>query len=160
VLIDSTLPKLVYDDQSQTQGRTNADDITDAIDDLRIQITKETTSLAWYREEQVLKLDPDLIVIHLSAFYDQTNPRDSDRKLDGFLRYMANSRAKFIIYSRAADEDREDVEGLVNFVESKIPQLQKRVWYLPIPGGQKASFRDKNTKRELKLLVKQVLQLS
>ena len=160
VLMDSTLPEVVYDPQTQSNGGTNADDISDALDDLPIQIVKETTSLIWDRDEQVLQLDPDLIIIHLSAFYDQTNPQDSGRKLESFLRFVAISRAHFIMYSRAPTLESEIGQTQwVQQIESQIPQLQSRVQLLYVPAGPAATFRDTNTARRLKMLVKTTLKL-
>ena len=78
--MDSTLPDLVFDDKTRASGRTNADDITDILSDLNIDIVKENTSINWRREEQVRRMDPDLIIIHFSCFYPTTDYRDAAKK--------------------------------------------------------------------------------
>ena len=108
VLMDSTLPQVVYDSLTRSQGGTNSDDISEIIDDLPIRITTEKTSLIWRREEQVRKMEPDLIVIHLSCFYERTNVLDSDERFRSFLRYMKNSKTKFLVYTRGL-QDRKSV---------------------------------------------------
>ena len=59
VLMDSPLPGRVYDPRTLAEGGTNADDVTDVLRDLRVAMTKENTSAAWHREEQVVKENPD-----------------------------------------------------------------------------------------------------
>ena len=160
VLMDSTLPEVVYNPETRSKGGTNADDITEVIDDLRIVILKETTSLAWQRDEQILQINPNLIIIHLSAFYDQTNTRDSDRRLDTFLRFMAPSRAKFILYTRASSlKNREAQAEWIRRYEAQVPGLQTRLRLMFVPGGPSATFRDPNTARRLKLIVKETLEM-
>jgi hypothetical protein len=48
--MDSPLPGRVYDPRTLAEGGTNADDVTDALRDLRVAIRKENTSAAWHRE--------------------------------------------------------------------------------------------------------------
>ena len=45
---------------------------------LTVVTHKENTSSLWSRENQVLKQNPDLIVIHRSCFYDATNLTDEN----------------------------------------------------------------------------------
>ena len=52
LMADSPLPGRVYDPRTLAEGGTNADDVTDALRDLRVAIRKENTSAAWHREEQ------------------------------------------------------------------------------------------------------------
>ena len=68
--MDSPLPGRVYDPRTEAEGGTNADDVTDALRDLPVSISKENTSAVWHREEQVIGENPDLIVSHLSCLLD------------------------------------------------------------------------------------------
>jgi hypothetical protein len=107
-LMDSTLDELVYNERRRQIGGTNADDLIEILDELPVELCKEATHLEWNREEALFRKHPDLIVIHASAFYDSTNVQDSERKFDSFLRYMADTPTKFLIYSRSpafCDED-------------------------------------------------------
>lgn len=155
VIMDSPLRDVVYDHDGWLKGRTNADEITEILDDIpNIKLTKETTSLEWEREDQVLKLNPKLIVIHVSCFYDCTSIEDSDRKFFSFLSYMAKSDISFIIYSRGFHHGSADwKKKLVR----DIPSLIGRVRVLELqPQG---TFSNATARRQLKTLVKEVLAL-
>jgi Protein kinase domain len=68
VLMDTSAPRGVYDPRTRQNSGTNADDISDALGSLPVALHKETLSATWNREEQVVKQNPDLVVIHRSAF--------------------------------------------------------------------------------------------
>ena len=127
VLMDSTLPAVVYDRETRKAGGTNADDITRIVSDLPITTLKETTSLMWQRDEQVLRLNPDVIVMHFSAFCDETSPDHGDHRLENFLTYMSASKANFLIYSRMTDAQRRWLDGWLNGVISRTPALRGRI---------------------------------
>jgi hypothetical protein len=159
VLMDSTLPAVVYDRETRKAGGTNADDITRIVSDLPITTLKETTSLMWQRDEQVLRLNPDVIVMHFSAFYDETSPDDGDHRLENFLTYMSASKAMFLIYSRMTDAQRRWLDGWLNGVISRTPALRGRIEILRIAPGPKATFRDPDLARTLKLRLKTLVGL-
>lgn len=159
VLMDSTLAPVVYDEATRARGGTNADDITDVIADLPIRTIKETTSLMWRRDEQLLQLNPDLVVVHFSAFYGATGQRDSERRLEGFLSYLAGSKTQFLIYSRMAGDEVFWLEDWVKGIESKTPVLGGRIHIMPIEPGAAATFRDAALARRLKLRIKELLGL-
>ena len=73
VLIDTSASMGVYDPITRRSSGTNADDISDHLRDFPVVLQKESVGSAWDREEQVLKQDPDLIVIHLFAFFHAMN---------------------------------------------------------------------------------------
>ena len=161
VLMDSTLPSLVYDEKSRQEGRTNADDITDILEGLPLRLIKETTSLDWRREEQVVQLEPDLIVIHRSCFYDQTKPyTDDSRKFDSFLEYVGKTSpaTRFLVYSRAFTSEQFRQQWIAN-VENKLPMLQGRITTFHVEGGANASFKNVATGRAIKLRVRSILGL-
>lgn len=68
VLMDTSAPTGVYDAETRAKSGTNADDLNDALQDLPIAMHKETVGVGWNREEQLLKQDPQLILIHRSSF--------------------------------------------------------------------------------------------
>src|SRR5262249_53891180 len=70
VLMDSTHPERIYDEQTRKAGGTNADDLTDVLRDLPVRLVKENTNGTWHREYEVLQENPALIVAHRSCFYD------------------------------------------------------------------------------------------
>jgi hypothetical protein len=159
VLMDSTLPDVVYDENTRQQGGTNADDITDILSDLPVQVIKETTSLMWRRDEQVLRLSPDLIVVHFSAFYDTTNADDGDQRLEDFLKYLSNGTARFLIYSRMSPEQVRWLDDWITRIEAQTPALRGRLHTMPIERGPGATFRNAVLARRLKLRVKELLEL-
>lgn len=160
VLMDSAIRDVVYDPQTRASGGSNADDLTDILKDLPIRLIKETTSLNWRRDQQILEQDPDLIVIHLSCFYDRTNVLDSDERFKSFLRYMLPSRSKFLIYTRGPHGDSTPLEARWNSHLSFLRDFpDERYELFIVPGGTKATFRNPTTGRDIKLKVKSMLEL-
>lgn len=171
VLMDSPHPDRVYDPETRKNRGTNADDLTDIIRDLPVVIHKETVSSTWHRENEVLKQRPDLVVIHRSCLYDDTNLNDPDfaehlytlaeSKLVGFLGYIGigNPYTKFIVYSRGFG-DESYLLRWTSEVERRFPSLKGRVtaWIVP-KKGEYATFRDPNTASEIKNLIKSMLNL-
>ena len=166
VLMDSPLPDRVYDPETRKNGGTNADDITDILQDLPIVLEKENTSPLWHREDQVLRQKPSLIVIHRSCFADVTVGLDpqstalqvADKKLESFLGYvgLGNPATKFLTYTRRS----EDQGAWVLDLERRFPQLKGCVVALTVPGGpQRATFRDPTTKRMVRENVESILGL-
>jgi hypothetical protein len=166
VLMDSPLPDRVYDPETRKNGGTNADDITDILQDLPVVIEKENTSPLWHREDQVVREKPALIVIHRSCFADATVGLDpqstalqiADKKLESFLGYasLGNPRTKFLTYTRRSG----DQGAWVLDLEKRFPQLKGRVVALTVPGGSEhATFRDPKTKEMLRQQVKSILGL-
>lgn len=155
VIMDSTLRDVVYDKDAWLVGRTNADEITEILDDIQnLKLTKETTSLNWNREDQVLKMNPRLIVIHASCFYDKTFVEDADRKFFSFLHYMNKSDIIFIIYSRGFHHGYTDwKKKLIN----DVPLLKGRVHVLEFQPHD--TFKNASVRRKLKTLVKEVLEI-
>jgi serine/threonine protein kinase len=166
VLMDSPLPDRVYDPETRKNGGTNADDITDILQDLPVVIEKENTSPLWHREDQVVREKPALIVIHRSCFADATVGLDpqstalqiADKKLESFLGYasLGNPRTKFLTYTRRSS----DQGAWVLDLEKRFPQLKGRVVALIVPGGSEhATFRDPETKRMIREQVRSILGL-
>lgn len=171
VLMDSSVPERVYDPETRRNRGTNADDITDILRDLPVVIHKETTSSVWHREDQVLKQNSDLIIIHRSCFFDATSLSDNnffwqlyglaDSKLIAFLGYIAlgNPNTKFLIYSRGFT-DLADPELWTSEVEKRFHSLKGRITAWPVPGKrEEATFRDAKTAKEIKLKVRFILNL-
>ena len=124
VLMDSPLEGVVYNKKTWESGGTNADEITDALKDLPILMYKETTSLLWHRDQQVLDMNPDLIIIHLSCFYSETDVRDSDNRFRSFLDYMHESHSRFLVYTRgpaknASKETMDRWQKLLDFLHGE-----------------------------------------
>jgi serine/threonine protein kinase len=173
VLMDSPLPGRVYDQRTFAEGSTNADDVTDALRDLRVAIRKENTSAAWHREEQVVGENPDLIVSHLSCLLDarvgEGLPAVSDHlfevaenRLLVFLAYVAarNPRTRFIVYSRSVFQTHGGEDQWVATQVARLPVLRDRLHAFIVPGGREAaSFREPKTRGLLRARVARVLDL-
>jgi serine/threonine protein kinase len=170
VLMDSPLEGRVYDPRTLAAGGTNADDITDALHGLPLVIHKENASPMWHREEQVLYQNPDLIISHLSALYDQRVTTDAvlrrelfdiaQSRLVAFFGHVAavNPRTRFLVYSRGRFGAPEQI--WTDDVVARFPQLMGRVFTLTVPGGEKATWRDPAIMKELRLRVEDILVLS
>ena len=173
VLMDSPLPGRVYDPRTAAEGNTNADDLTDALRGLRVNIRKENTSAAWHREEQVVGENPDLIVSHLSCLLDARvgagQPVVSEhlfelaeKRLVLFLAYAAsrNPRTRFIVYSRSVFQTHGGEEKWVATQVARLPVLRDRLNAFIVPGGQeKATFREPGTAQLMRERITQVLRL-
>src|SRR6266516_725237 len=166
MLMDSPVPDRVYDPETRKKGGTNADDITDILRDLPIIIEKENTSSLWHREDQVMRQNPNLIVLHRSCFADadagfdpQSNAAQiADGKIGGFLGYISlgNPLTKFLVYTRRSD----DQGSWASELEKRFPHLKGRVFTMTVPGGpEHASFRDPATQNMLKAKVQSILGL-
>jgi len=66
--MDTSAPRGVYDPRTRQNSGTNADDISDALGSLPVALHKETLGATWNREDQIVKQNPDLVIIHRSAF--------------------------------------------------------------------------------------------
>ena len=166
VLMDSPLPDRVYDPETRKNGGTNADDITDIINDLPIVIEKENTSPLWHREDQVLRESPALIVIHRSCFADSSVGFDpnstatlvADKKIESFLGYISlgNPSTKFLVYTRRSG----DQSSWTADMEKRFPQLAGRIHAVTVRGGpEHATFRDPETMKMVRQNVKSLLGL-
>ena len=173
VLMDSPLPGRVCDQRTAAEGGTNADDVTDALRNLRVAIRKENTSAAWHREEQVVGENPDLIITHLSCLLDARigagQPAVSDHLFDlaenrllVFLAYVAsgNPRTRFIVYSRSVFQTHGGEEQWIAEQVTRLPVLRNRLNAFIVRGGrEQATFRDPETAQLLRSRVTESLDL-
>ena len=174
VLMDSPLPGRVYDPRTFAAGGTNADDITDALQDLPIAIQKENTNAVWHREDQVVRQNPALIVSHLSCLLDarvgeagHEGPISehlfelAESRLLLVFGYVAamNPRTQFLVYSRGAFADASRAKAFVSAAEARLPVLHGRLATLNVPGREQATFRDPHTARLIRERVKSALRL-
>lgn len=82
--------------------RTNIDNLTMALSDFSdsAHLIAEYTHPYWQRHKVIRNLNPELIVIHLSAFDNVINDTLGLAKIIEFIRFMRDSKTRFIIYSR------------------------------------------------------------
>ena len=176
VLMDSPLPGRVYDRATFAAGGSNADDITDALQDLKISVRKETTNAAWHREEQVVRQNPDLIIAHLSCLLDArvAEPEGghgpvwehmfavAESRLLLVFGYVGamNPRTRFLVYSRGRFDDPAAAAAFVSEAEARLPALRGRLRTLHVPGGDNhATFRDPATAQLIRERVQAILKL-
>jgi hypothetical protein len=150
VLMDTPVARGVYDHEAVPRGGTNADTLNDLLRDLPITLEKETLPSTWNRESHVLELEPDLIVIHRSAFFHGLNVefgfgfepfadataqarwkllyRTADDKLCAFLGLVAtaNPRTKFLVYSRGTGSAEGEGWPEPKYREQWVRELEQR----------------------------------
>jgi hypothetical protein len=172
--MDSPLTGRVYDPRTAAAGGTNADDITDALRGLPVVIQKENTSAMWHREDQVVRMNPDLVVCHLSCLLDirpaAGQPRDVENHLFDvaagrlvlFLGYVgaSNPRTQFVVYSRGRFATPELIKQWVEQSEGRFPALKGRLHPFHVVGRSgEQTFRDPEAARLIRARVTEVLGL-
>jgi hypothetical protein len=170
VLMDSTHPERIYDEQTRKAGGTNADDLTDVLRDLPVRLVKENTNASWHREYEVLQETPALIVAHRSCFYDATMLGEASRqtefvnlswdKFEAFagLVAQANPRTKVLTYSRGSWADEASRAKWVASMEQRFPPLRGRIDAMRVP-LDRATFRNPQTGADIRKLVVALLGL-
>jgi hypothetical protein len=165
VLMDSPHPARVYDPATLRSGGTNADDLTELLQDLPVVLVKETTGSTWRREEQIAAENPAIVVVHRSCFYDSTllpeptlNEKYVDQlyqpaadKLEVLLGYLALARpsTRFIVYSRGSWETEATRDAWAAMMERRFPRLKGRLIAYKVP-LDRATFRNAETGKEIR----------
>ena len=159
IIMDSPHPARVYDEQTLAANATNADVLSDVLLDLPIRRQTEPIGLDWGRDEEILRLDPALIVIHYSGFRDEdgSGPRERLRLL---ISFFGESDTRFLIYSRAADEAlRQAMGDLLRDLDAEHPGLLERIGVFGLNDYGPPSWLSPLTTEPLKLRVKQILDI-
>ena len=188
VIMDTPASHGVYERSTRDKSGTNADDLNEVLRDLPVVIHKETIGATWDREDQILKQDPSLILIHRSAFFhsmnqelgfgypgetgnfDETRFRQlyeiADNKLAALLGFIGqeNFATVFVVYSRGTgggwSEDQYRVDW-VRALEGRFPSLKGRVTTINVPGGPDGgSFHDEGTRQLFLQQVQRVIGLA
>lgn len=143
--------------------------------------------LNWARKDHVRSLRPHLLIIHRSVFYHPWAAELSlpyppfktdeefrtfakryrtlgDNPLREFLGDIGNAvpRTRFLVYSRGTDTNwvsESYRQSWVKDLESQYPALSGRVTTMLIPGDQKGTFRDTETRELLRSNVIEILKL-
>jgi len=159
VMMDSPHPARVYDQVIREASGTNADAINDILADLPIDRQKEAVGQIWHRDQEVLQFDPDLIIIHYSAFRgeDRFGPRT---RLKTFLSYFVGNKTKFLIYSRRPETQlQSQVEELLSDLDAEHPGFLSRIRVFGVRDYGPPEWLHSITASELKLAVKEELGL-
>ena len=158
LLMDSKEPTMIYNPEG---GGTNTQDIRDILRYFPIKPpTEEIIHTEWDDVEIISQSEPDLIIIHNSAFYFSTTTDDPEKKLSSFLLSMENTKTKFLIYSRA--DAFEDEEAMKQYFENNFPFLKGRVEVLWVPNGESQNcsyWKCSDTRERLRRKVKSLLDL-
>jgi class 3 adenylate cyclase len=156
VMMDSPNPAYVYDQVIQEASGTNADAINDILADLPIDRQKEAVGPRWHRDQEILQFDPDLIIIHYSAF----GRGKGYTRMKTFLSYFVGNKTKFLIYSRRPELLlQSQVEELLSDLEAEHPGFLSRIEVFGVRDHGPPEWLDSITASEFKLVVKEELGL-
>ena len=185
VLMDTPAHRGVYDQQTRDASGTNADVLSDGLRDLPVLLQKESIGAQWDREDQILRQNPDLILIHRSGFFhsiaqelglvypddeenfdrqmwDRTYALGED-KLIAFLGFVGagNPDTRFLVYSRGTGGDfAGEGSTWLPAVEGRFPALEGRVSAMTVPGGlDGGGFRREDAINEARKRVQEILLL-
>lgn len=127
IVIDSSSKsrEIIYDAKSRQEGKNNADEIVEALSPLndKIQVEIELITPDWKQENGVLNRNPDLIIIHASAFYGFGG--FEARRFDRFLN-MIKTRTKVLIFSRVVPNVADQPGRMYSFRHNKDAALTFR----------------------------------
>jgi len=159
VIMDSAHPARIYDAQVIAEGATNADILSDILDDLPIRTQKELISPNWHRYEAITQFEPDLIVIHYSGF-KQEDSSGGRPKLKLLVEYFEKTDTEFLIYSRAGEEW---LDGNMNIILEDLyadnPGLKDRIDIFPLLEYGEPHWMDQSSAQGIKLKIKTLLEL-
>ena len=156
VMMDSPHPDFVYDQVIQEASGTNADAINDILADLPIDRQKEAVGPRWHRDQEILQFDPDLIIIHYSAF----GRGKGYTRIKTFLSYFVGNKTKFLIYSRRRESLLwSQVEELLSDLDAEHPGFLNRVEVFGVRDHGPPKWLDSITASKFKLMVKEELGL-
>lgn len=172
IIMDSHNTQAVYSETMQGLFGSNTDDISEIIDDIygSGSIRREATNPNWNREESITAQDPDLVIIHKSAFYDynSANDRSDLDKLVNVLNSIAEDakNSRFLVYSSgfcnaAGEEDLyASTQDLVRRIDN-FANLKDRVHYFGVcyeKSENKEIWKEDALRRTFKQKVKYILQ--
>lgn len=126
-------------------------------------LIRELASPTWDREEELIKMDPRLVIVHMSCFDGGQRGTNGYHRLSAFLRRMAEAtECSFLVYTRSPDSlDSPSVQSAWRDARAALDGLRSalghRVRVYEIP-PQRGFFQDPQTGFEMKTLVREVLQ--
>lgn len=136
--LENSSSDYTYSILTRKKNLTNEEDILPILQRLGMrddQVGMQLVSPGWTGYDTMKRKNPDIILMHLSAFDVPEQPNASERLLD-FLRVMAGRpdlKTQFIIYGRAIPKDRVALKALEReLVNRASPKLQGRIHLVPI----------------------------
>lgn len=103
LIVDGYSDAVIYDRDKHGGRGTNIDELSPALSGIdNVVVMAELVHPDWHRHDEIIKLDPDLVVVHLSAFRGGQRANDrSEELLVEFLGALGASDAKVLVYSRS-----------------------------------------------------------
>jgi hypothetical protein len=186
ICMDTTAPGGIYPPNNAQPGSSNAKEVAKVLQEEGLlpsrSLHQEPIDYGWANMAYVLSLHPDLVIIHRSAFFHTINTKlklekstqeekwlavyeECDRYLRMFIVLIGKSerRTKFLVYSRGTDtrwlEDGFQ-DKWKNTLEADFPELKDRIETMTISRLQEGSFRNPETRDEIRAKVIKILNLS
>jgi DNA-binding SARP family transcriptional activator len=160
VLMDSPHPSRVYDQEVIEASGTNADVLNDILRDLPVQRVKEAAGPYWHRHEEIRQLQPDLVIIHFSAFCREVCEQDRIQ-MRRFLEYLGDTKTHFLIYSRMPPAIlAENMKDMLGDLPERYPGLPARIHLFALRRYGSLSWKDPATAAAFKLQVKGLLGMA
>lgn len=127
LIITMDSPYRVYDSVTHSNGATNGHDIRDhlAVNRTDLDIILESTSPSWNGFGYVKSRMPEIVVIHASAFYPESEGTTDDKKLSELLRAFDDTKSKFVIYSRKWSNNDEAYAYLTSIIRTPTAVVEK-----------------------------------
>ncbi len=163
LVLDAPFSETVYDPGRFRAHQTNADAICDILRSTmgsKVQPKSLRTDPHWLDDRKMFREavspDPDLIVMHTSAFFSPLSEQQTVQNLEESLRYLVGiSRAKFLVYGTNFFL----VGGLDRFKKALVnaaPQVKGRISVVELSSR---SFDAPVSKREISRAVTRILNL-
>lgn len=164
VLVDSRLLSAVYDPQTRSEGGTNNNDIADALDGdtFRQKFHPDVFATLVYRQwtddNQILALEPDVVILHINAFNDENNSQGSIGRLRELLLNLP-TQTNVVLYSRGFTVGGEDQDKTYMVDEVlKLPHERAEAIEVFALADGKPSFKDSENAVRLRATVAEVLR--
>lgn len=162
VILDQRNDDLTYCQDTRKINASNAFDIQNLIKDLPISLIPLSTYLGWQNEQQVINLEPKLIVVHASAFYKKTQELEGNNRLILFLDSLKGTGIKILVYTRGLpgqpdERMRKQWEDLLSKI--KDPEMKKNAELFTMPKGYESCFTDPDVGVPFKNKIKDMLSL-
>jgi hypothetical protein len=157
IIMDSKNKNVVYDYSVYKNGGSNATEIEEIISPLNVTTRVINTSISWLSTDNISLIideNPDLIIIHTSAFFDRSEPGSTKiyDDLITFLKRISNrTDSNILIYSRYYHVW-GGINGLKQIILNNVPSLSYRLKLIEIN-----TFTDNSNRIWLRKIVNNML---
>lgn len=164
VLVDSRLLSAIYDPQTRSNGGTNNNDIADALDgdsfrqEFHPDVFATLVYRQWTDDNQILALEPDVVILHTNAFNDEENSEGSIERLRELLMSLP-PQTDVLLYSRGftVGGEEQDKSYVVSDVLKLPDERAANIGIFALADGQ-PSFRASENAVRLRSTVAEVLR--